>query len=164
MRSWTISISTDSRVPGMARGTARLCWIKRMSLGIAACLWCFLSTPTLAQDASARSERDRLVAFFAERFPSVPLDDYIYGALIGNPGGRRQYDEIMELPPFLGDLEGGQKSWETPFRNGRTFGVCFRSRGGNVVGHDRYYDEKLGGVGAVENGLNACLTAKNAAR
>jgi L-cysteine S-thiosulfotransferase len=163
MRSWTISIGTDSRVPGMARGSARLCWIKSMSLGIAACLWCFLSTPTPAQDASARSERDRLVAFFAERFPSVPLDDYIYGALIGNPGGRRQYDEIMELPPFLGDLEAGKKIWETPFRNGKTFGDCFPNRGRNVVGHYPYYDDKLGRVVTFENALNACLTANNEA-
>jgi sulfur-oxidizing protein SoxA len=45
----------------------------------------------------------------------------VYGALIANPSGREQYDQIMEFPPFVGDIEQGRKIWETPFRNGKTF-------------------------------------------
>ena len=83
-------------------------------------------------------------AFFEQRFPGVPLDDYVYGALIANPGGREQYDQIMEFPPFVGDIEQGKKIWETPFRNGKTFSDCFADGGRNVVGNYPYYDEKLG--------------------
>jgi sulfur-oxidizing protein SoxA len=122
-----------------------------------------VSALTCGEDASAKLERDRLVAFFTARFPGVPLDDYIYGALIGNPGGREQYEQIMEFPPFVGDLEAGKKIWETPFRNGKTFADCFPNRGRNALANYPYYDDKLDRVVTFENALNACLTANNEA-
>jgi len=110
-----------------------------------------------ADCASPNEERQQLIAFFAQRFPGVSLDDYVYGALIANPGGREQYDQIMEFPPFVGDIEQGRKIWEAPFRNGRTFSDCFANGGRNVVGNYPYYDEKLDRVLTFENALNACL-------
>jgi L-cysteine S-thiosulfotransferase len=110
-----------------------------------------------AHCAAPNEERQQLIQFFEQRFPGVPLDDYIYGALIANPGGREQYDQIMEFPPFVGDIEQGKKIWETPFRNGKTFGDCFANGGHDVVGNYPYYDEKLGKVLTFENALNACL-------
>jgi len=110
-----------------------------------------------AHCAAPNEERQQLIQFFEQRFPGVPLDDYIYGALIANPGGREQYDQIMEFPPFVGDIEQGKRIWETPFRNGKTFGDCFANGGHDVVGNYPYYDEKLGKVLTFENALNACL-------
>ena len=63
----------------------------------------------------------------------------------------------MEFPPFLGDLEGGKKIWETPFHNGRGFADCFSNRGHNVIGEYPYFDETLGKVMTFENAINACL-------
>jgi sulfur-oxidizing protein SoxA len=63
----------------------------------------------------------------------------------------------MEFPPFLGDLEGGKKIWETPFRNGSSFADCFSNRGHSVGGEYPYFDETLGKVMTFENAINACL-------
>jgi L-cysteine S-thiosulfotransferase len=115
-----------------------------------------LSFPALAL-ASPEEDRVRFVEFFEKRFPGVPPEDYVYGALIANPGGREQYEQIMEFPPFLGDLEAGKKIWETPFHNGRTFADCFPNRGHNVVGDYPFFDEGLGKVVTFEDAINTCL-------
>jgi sulfur-oxidizing protein SoxA len=118
------------------------------------------SLPALAP-AGPADDRERFVKFFEERFPGVPMDDYVYGALIANPGGREQYEQIMEFPPFLGDIEKGKRIWETPFRSGRTFADCFPNRGRNVAGNYPYFDEALGKVVTFEGAINACLRANS---
>ena len=118
----------------------------------------FLSLLAIAA-TSPEQDRARLVEFFGKRFPGVQLDDYVYGALIANPGGREQYEQIMEFPPFLGDIDKGKKMWETPFRNGKTFAGCFPDAGHNVVGNYPYFDQRVDKVITFENAINACLRA-----
>jgi L-cysteine S-thiosulfotransferase len=107
--------------------------------------------------ASPADDRRQFVEFFEKRFPGVALQEYVYGALIANPGGREQYEQIMEFPPFLGDIEKGKKIWETPFRNGSIFADCFPDGGRNVVGNYPYFDQVLGKVVTFENAINTCL-------
>jgi L-cysteine S-thiosulfotransferase len=114
-----------------------------------------IAGPAYAEEPD--SDRTRMIKLFTSRFPQVRLDDYIYGALISNPGGRVQYDQIMEFPPFLGDIEEGRKIWETPFRNGKHFADCFPSGGKNILGTYPYFDEGSGMVITFENAINACL-------
>jgi sulfur-oxidizing protein SoxA len=104
-------------------------------------------------------DREQFTRFFQSRFPGVALDDYIYGALIANPDGREQYDQIMEFPPFVGDVERGRKIWETPFANGKHFADCFDQGGRGVLAGFPYFDDKAGKVTTFENALNACLRA-----
>ena len=73
----------------------------------------------------------------------MPLPDYVYGAMIANPDARRQYEQIMEFPPFVDDIEQGKKIWDTPFRNGKTFADCFPDGGRNVVGNYPYLRSEL---------------------
>ena len=119
-------------------------------------LVCFVLLPVHSW-AGPADDRMWFVQFFEKRFPGVPLEDYVYGALIANPGGREQYEQIMEFPPFLGDLERGRKIWETPFRNGSSFADCFPNQGRAIVGDYPYFDAALGKVVTFENAINACL-------
>jgi sulfur-oxidizing protein SoxA len=118
-----------------------------------------LLAATLLHGASLdpEAERQRLVAMFTERFPGVPLEDYVYGAMIANPDARAQYEQIMEFPPFLGDIEAGRRIWETPFRNGRRFADCFPNGGHDVLGNYPYYDAQTRRVVTFEAALNRCL-------
>jgi sulfur-oxidizing protein SoxA len=112
-----------------------------------------------ASTLDPEAERERLVQMFVQRFPGVPLQDYVYGAMIASPGARAQYDQIMEFPPFLGDVEAGRALWETPFRNGKRFADCFPHGGRNVVGNYPYYDPAAARVVTFEGALNRCLRA-----
>src|SRR4030095_5823979 len=80
-------------------------------------------------------------------------------AMIANPDARAQYEQIMEFPPFLGDIEAGRKLWEMPFPNGKGFADCFPNGGHNVVGNHPYFDESAGRVITFEAALNRCLKA-----
>jgi L-cysteine S-thiosulfotransferase len=131
----------------------------RRSLRVATALRIALALVALPPSvlASPVGDHAQFVGFFEKRFPGVPLEEYVYGALIANPGGREQYEQIMEFPPFLGDVEKGRKIWEAPFQNGISFADCFADRGRNVVGNYPYFDEALGRVITFENAINTCL-------
>jgi sulfur-oxidizing protein SoxA len=120
-------------------------------------LFAVLASLSASAPAGPADDRERVIRFFEQRFPDVALDDYVYGALIASPGGRQQYEQIMEFPPFLGDIETGRKVWERPFRNGNTFASCFPNGGRNVLGNYPYFDEALSELVTFENALNACL-------
>lgn len=112
-----------------------------------------------AVEANAGPEQDRmqLVSLYKAKFNGVPLDDYVYGALIASPDSKMQYDDIMAFPPFQSQLEDGKKLWETPFRNGKSFASCFPDGGRNVAGNYPYFDDALGKVVTFEMAINKCL-------
>ena len=110
-------------------------------------------------EPTPEQDRQRLVEFFAQRFPGVPLADYVYGAMIGNPDAKQQYEQIMEFPPFMSDIDQGKKIWDTPFRNGKRFADCFPHGGHNVVGNYPYFDPARGKVVTFEMALNDCRRA-----
>src|SRR5262249_16365485 len=122
-------------------------------------LLAFAASPSVSAPISPADDRKDFIEFLGQRFPGVPSDDFAYGALIASPGGREQYEQIMEFPPFLDDIEKGRRIWETPFRNGMTFSSCFPNGGRNVVGNYPYFDDVLGKLVTFESALNACLRA-----
>ena len=97
------------------------------------------------------------------RFPGVPLEEYVYGAMIANPDAKRQYEQIMEFPPFMSDIEQGKKIWDMPFHNGKTFADCFPNGGRNVAGRYPYFDPARGKVVTFDMALNDCRRANGEA-
>ena len=107
--------------------------------------------------ATPEQDRDALIRFFEERFPDIPLDEYVHGALMLSEDAKSQYDSIMEFPPFQGDIDRGERLWKRPFENGRTFADCFPDGGRNVAGKYPYYDAATDRVVTFEMAINSCL-------
>ncbi len=107
--------------------------------------------------ASPEQDRAAMIAFFQQRFPDVPLDDYINGALALSRDARAQFDSIMEFPPFHGEIDRGKRLWEKRFRNGRTFADCFASGGRGIAGNYPYHDGNSNRVVTFEMDINRCL-------
>lgn len=126
-------------------------------LAVALPLWAGLHATAAA--ATPEQDRQRFIEAFAQRFPGVPLEDYVYGAMIANPDARKQYEQIMEFPPFLADIEEGRRIWDSAFRNGRTFADCFPNGGRNVAGNYPYFDSARQKVVTFEMALNDCRHA-----
>jgi sulfur-oxidizing protein SoxA len=126
-------------------------------------LWVGLPAAGAPADSSPEQDRQQFIERFAQRFPDVPLQEYVYGAMIANPDAREQYEQIMEFPPFIGDVEQGRKLWDTPFRNGKRFADCFPDGGRNVAGHYPRHDAARGQVVTFEMALNDCLRANGEA-
>lgn len=131
--------------------------IARGWAGSIAMLALAMAATAFAAADDPEADRTRMIQFFEARFPDVALEDYVYGAMISSPDARAQYEQIMEFPPFLNDLDAGRKIWEKPFANGRTFADCFPNGGRNVVGNYPYYDERTKQVVTFERALNRCL-------
>jgi sulfur-oxidizing protein SoxA len=107
--------------------------------------------------ASPEQDRAAFVALYREKFPAVPLENYVNGALMLSTDAQAQFDSIMEFPPFLDDIERGKNLWERPLRNGKTFAGCFANGGRNVAGNYPYYDSGGDEVVTFEMQINRCL-------
>lgn len=110
-----------------------------------------------SEHSDAEADRKQLVEFFVSRFPARSLDDFVLGSMMTSADAQAQYEQIMEFPPFINDLEEGRKIWEQPFRNGSTFAQCFPNSGRNIVGNYPYYDAALDKIVTFEMALNRCL-------
>jgi sulfur-oxidizing protein SoxA len=107
--------------------------------------------------ASPEQDRTAFIALYREKFPDVPLESYVDGALMFSGDAKAQFDSIMEFPPFQGDIDQGRSLWEMPFTNGKTFAGCFANGGRNVAGNYPYYDSGSDKVVTFEMAINRCL-------
>jgi L-cysteine S-thiosulfotransferase len=107
--------------------------------------------------ASPEEDRAAFIALYRGKFPGVPLENYVNGALMLSSDAKTQFDSIMEFPPFQGDIDSGRNLWETPFRNGKAFAGCFANGGRNVAGNYPYYDSGSNKVVTFEMDINRCL-------
>ena len=121
---------------------------------VAACA--LLVAVSLAARATPEEDRTAVVHTLQQRFPGVPLDDYVLGALMLSPASRSHYEDIMAFPPFIADLERGKVLWETPFRNGRTYADCLPDGGRMIAGKYPKFDVNEGRVVTFEMALNRC--------
>ncbi|MDR3390267.1 MAG: sulfur oxidation c-type cytochrome SoxA [Sulfuriferula sp.] len=114
---------------------------------------------TVAANATPEQDRQNLIKYFTTKYPDVKLDKYVFGALAFDPDSMAQYNSIMDFPPFSTVVDQGQKMWETPFKNGKTYASCFPNGGKNVAGNYPYFDDKAGKVVTFEMAINTCRTA-----
>jgi sulfur-oxidizing protein SoxA len=113
----------------------------------------------VAANAGPEEDRLKVVNFIKNKYPDVKVDDYVYGALAFNPDAKSQYDSVMEFPPYVGELEKGEKLFKTPFKNGKTYADCLPNGGKMIAGDYPMFDEKKGKVVTFEDLINECRTA-----
>ena len=126
---------------------------------LTAFLACLFLGASLGASAGPAEDRRALTEHYKQRLPGVKFDDYVLGALALNKDALAQYDSIMIFPPFVNDVDEGRKTWEKPFKNGKTFASCFAGGGENVAGDYPKFDNASGKVVTFEGALNACLKA-----
>jgi len=59
--------------------------------------------------ASPEKDRQALIKYYTDKYPNIPLEDYVYGALAFDADSKSQYDAIMEFPPFDSEIEKSRK-------------------------------------------------------
>lgn len=114
---------------------------------------------TVSANAGPEEDRLKLVEYFKNKFPDLKFDDYIYSALAFDPDAKSQYNSIMEFPPYLGELEKGEKMWKTPLKSGKTYADCLPNGGKNIAGNYPIFDNALGKVVTLEDAINLCRVA-----
>ncbi len=118
-----------------------------------------LTFGAISVQAGPEQDRKEMLDYFKSKFPNVKFEDYVNGAFVFSPDALAQYNSIMEFPPFVTAVEAGEKMWNTPFKNGKTYASCFPNGAKNIAGHYPYFDEKLGKVATFEMAINSCRKA-----
>lgn len=109
--------------------------------------------------ATPESDRQEFIKYYTEKYPSVKVEDYVYGALAFDADSKAQYDSIMEFPPFESEIDKGKKMWESPFKNGKTYADCLPNGGKQIAGNYPMFDEGKGKVVTLIDAINNCRTA-----
>ena len=133
----------------MLRRTAR--WI------VAAAAVCLLGGAAPSPDSPAGDQK-AFQDYFKNRFPDVPFADFANGPYAVNLPMRKQWEEIMQFPPYDFALDEGKTAFETPFANGKSYADCFPNKGIGVRQTFPYFDTKTGEVVTLDLAINRCRT------
>ena len=109
--------------------------------------------------ASPEKDRQEFIKYYTSKYPNIKVEDYVYGALAFDADSKAQYDAIMEFPPYESEIDKGQKMWETPFKNGKTYADCLPNGGKMIAGNYPMFDEGKGKVVTLIDAINNCRTA-----
>lgn len=134
---------------------------RRLAAALAALCACLLlaGAPAKAADvADAEADRRAFQDFFFTRFPKVAKDDFGNGPYSVNAGMRKQWEEIMQFPPYDPALDDGHDEWNKPFANGKHYADCFDNGGAGIRQTYPRFDTKTGEVVTLEGAINRCRT------
>jgi len=129
--------------------------MRAAALGLAACLLAGAAPgPTTAE-----ADQKAFQAYFRSRFPEVPMADFANGPYAVNAAMRKQWEEIMQFPPYDFALDEGKTAFETPFANGKSYAGCFANGGVGVRQDFPYFDTAKGEVVTLDLAINRCRVA-----
>lgn len=129
--------------------------VRAAALGLAACLLAGAApVPTTAE-----ADQKAFQAYFRSRFPDVPMTDFANGPYAVSAAMRKQWEEIMQFPPYDFALDEGKTAFETPFANGKSYAGCFANGGVGVRQDFPYFDAAKGEVVTLDLAINRCRVA-----
>ncbi len=134
--------------------------LRALSAIIAATFMAMLALPAAAADKiDPQADFKAFRKYFTDRFPNVPLNDFVNGPYSMDAGLRKQWESIEDFPPYDFAVDKGKEMFATPFKNGKTYGDCFPNKGIGIRQNYPYFDEKTGEVITLELALNRCREA-----
>ncbi|MDH5471692.1 MAG: sulfur oxidation c-type cytochrome SoxA [Gammaproteobacteria bacterium] len=99
--------------------------------------------------------------YYSKRFPDTPTNDFINGVYSIDKGSRDQWESLEEFPPYEIIIEKGEKLFNTPFKNGKTYASCFSVPVDSIKSSYPYFDKKRKEVITLELALNDCRKAND---
>ena len=112
-----------------------------------------------ASGVNPEADRKAFQKYFTDRFPKVPLKDFVNGPYSMDAGLHKQWLAKEEFPPYEFAVEKGKQMFNTPFKNGKTYGDCFANKGIGVRQNYPMFDAKSGKVITLEVAVNECREA-----
>ncbi len=109
---------------------------------------------TEAPDPEA--DRKAFQQFFFDKFPKISRADFGNGPYAVNEGMRKQWEEIMQFPPYDFALDEGKTAWEQPFANGKRYADCFANGGMGIRQTYPRFDSATGQIETLDGAINRC--------
>lgn len=82
-------------------------------------------------------------------------DDFRLGSYAYNKGGKSQYDDMNDMPPYEDNVDAGKELYEKKFANGKSFKDCFPDP--TIRGEYPKFDGKKKEVHTLSMAINKCL-------
>lgn len=118
-------------------------------------LFAFAVTPTA--HASPNEDLRKFRAYFKQRFPDMPFQNYKDGIYSLDKSRREIWQDMEEFAPaYIDAVELGKKLFNTPFANGKTYANCFANGGVGIKQRYPYFNQNTGKVVTLEQEINAC--------
>jgi sulfur-oxidizing protein SoxA len=95
-------------------------------------------------------------AYFKQRFQDFEEKNYLMGMYNFNEDKRRQWEEIMEFPPYEFVIEKGRQLFNAPFANGKTYTACLKKGGIGIAHTYPRFDLEEGRVRTLSMEINQC--------
>jgi sulfur-oxidizing protein SoxA len=114
---------------------------------------------TLSAQATPQKDLAEFRAYFKNRFPNTPFNDYINGVYSVDAASREQWEEIEEFPPYELNITKGEELFNKPFANGKGYADCFPNGGMGIAERYPFFDNTSGQVITLESAINTCRQA-----
>ena len=101
--------------------------------------------------------------YFTDRFPKLPLKDFVNGPYSMDEGLRKQWQAKEEFPPYDFALDKGKEMFAKPFKNDKTYADCFANKGIGIRQTYPMFDAKSGQVVTLDVAINQCREANGEA-
>ena len=111
------------------------------------------------QRPTPQEDLEKFQNYFYKKFPNTPKDDFINGVYSIDADSREQWESIEEFPPYELSIEKGEKLFNTPFKNGKTYASCFENDGIGIAHRYPFFDTSAGEVITLELAINRCREA-----
>lgn len=116
-----------------------------------------IATPLVAQ-ASPESDLKKFRSYFKEKFPKVPMADFVNGVYSVDKASRAQWEQFEEFPAYEIYIAKGDALFHKKFANGKNFASCFPDYKKGVRQNYPYFDKASGSIVTMEGDINKCLT------
>jgi sulfur-oxidizing protein SoxA len=111
---------------------------------------------TLSAQATPQDDLAEFRAYFKNRFPNTPFNDFVNGVYSIDAASREQWEEIEEFPPYELNISRGEELFSKPFANGKSYADCFPNGGIGIAERYPFFDSASGKVITLEATINAC--------
>lgn len=112
----------------------------------------------LASQASPENDLKEFRAYFKNKFPDVPMSDYVNGVYAVDKASREQWESFEEFPSYEIYIDKGEELFNKKFANGKGYSDCFPNYKKGIRQNYPYFDKKSGKVVTLEAAINKCRT------
>jgi sulfur-oxidizing protein SoxA len=133
--------------------------LRRILLAVAALGLIGAAPEPQAGLAGPVADQKAFQAYFHDHFPKVPTAEFGNGPYAVNAEMRKQWEEIMQFPPYDFALDEGKTAFETKFANGKSYADCFANGGIGVRQTYPRFDAKTGEIVTLDLAINRCREA-----
>ncbi len=110
----------------------------------------------LASQGSPENDLKEFRAYFAKKFPNVPMSDYVNGVYAVDKASREQWESFEEFPSYEIYIDKGEEQFNKKFANGKGYADCFPNYKKGIRQNYPYFDKKSGQLVTLEGAINKC--------